>query len=114
MQGAGEVAQRTGEGRRFGNGFADANEVVQRRGFGIGGRVSMVVVMRERLTTKIANYQVLQAHSVYVATSANAGIGHMSGTTQVPRSHVGQHPVNVVDEGARNIAVGPIDGDIGV
>lgn len=36
VQGAGEVAQRTGEGRRSGNGFADANEVVQRCGFGIG------------------------------------------------------------------------------
>nr|WP_310785793.1 hypothetical protein [Mycobacterium sp. Z3061] len=70
--------------------------------------------MPEKLTTQIANYQVLQAHSAYIANSANVGIGHMSGTAQMPRSHVGQHPVNVVDEGADNIAVGLIDGDIGV
>ncbi|WP_162951349.1 hypothetical protein [Mycobacterium paragordonae] len=38
----------------------------------------------------------------------------MAGTAQMPRSHVGQHLVNVVDEGADNIAVGLIDGDIGV
>lgn len=32
----------------------------------------------------------------------------------MPRSHVGQHPINVVDEGADNIAVGLNDGSIGV